>query len=215
MKKLLPLLMLLLGATLLLASCKKGPPEVPATTKARETTKALPATRPVLPPEEPTAETTGPPTTTMEATGEPMTDDNTPRMEVATPAEIRAEERRVGSLLSSLDTGKIDKIVLEQTRPTAAGAQRFTYESTSKEAIAAWVDVFDAMELSGAQFEFLSGGNLAVFAYADGKKAELGCIEGSYLTNGRLKTMCRIDNYDALYGDIKSAAALVSGDVII
>jgi len=215
MKKLMPLLLLLLGATLLLASCKKDPPEestTTSTTTAATTTFTQPATA-----EEPTTEeaTEPPATTTTKATDEPMTDDGAPRREVATPAEIRAEERRVNGLLSSLDTGRIDKIVLEQTRPTAGGAERFTYESTSKEAIAAWVDVFDAMELSGAQFEFLSGGNLAVFAYVDGKKVELGCMEGSYLTNGRLKTMCRIDNYDELYGEIKSAAAMVSNDIVV
>jgi len=44
---------------------------------------------------------------------------------------------------------------------------------------------------------------------------ELGCIEGNHLTNGQLKTMCRIDNYDALYGDIQKAAALVNREVVI
>jgi hypothetical protein len=217
MKKLLPLLMLLLGVALLLASCKDDPPPEPTTARAwAATTTALPTTEPTLPPEETTAEAP-PTTTTTKATDEPMTttDDGTPRRELATPAEIRAEERRASSVLSSLKAGEIDKIVLEQTRPTAGGAERFTYESASPEAVAAWVNVFDAMELSGAQFEFLSGGNLAVYAVAGGSKVELGCLEGGYLTNGRLKTMCRIDNYDALYGDIKSAAALVSNDVVV
>ena len=213
MKKLLPLLILPLCAALLLASCKKDPPPAPATTTARETT-ALPASTTQEPAT--TEEATElPATTTMKETEEPMANDETPRREVATPADIRAEERRANRVLASLNAGEIDKIVLEQTRPTAGGAERFMYESTSPEVIAAWVELFDAMELSGAQFEFLSGGNLAVCAYAGTEKIALGCIEGSYLTNGRLKTMCRIDNYDALYGDIKRAAAMVSGDLVI
>lgn len=216
MKKLLPLFIIFLGAALLLASCKKDPPLEPTT--ARTTTAATTAfTQPATTEEPTTEEPTEPPaTTTMKATDEPMTElDDTPRKEVASPAEIQAEEKRVSGVLSSLDAGKIEKIVLEQTRPTAAGAERFTYESASREAITAWVDLFDAMELSGAQFEFLSGGNLAVFAVVGGEKVELGCIEGNYLTNGKLKTMCKIDNYDALYGDIQSAAAMVSGDVVV
>ena len=214
MKKLLPLLIIFLGAALLLASCKDDPPEP---TTVRTTTAATTAfTQPATTEEPTTEEATEPPTATMKATDEPMTHiDDTPRKEVASPAEIQAEEKRAGSVLSSLDADKIEKIVLEQTRPTAGGAERFTYESTSREAITAWVDIFGAMELSGAQFEFLSGGNLAVFAYVGGEKVELGCIEGNYLTNGRLKTMCKIDNYDALYGDIRSAAAMVSGDVVV
>jgi len=218
MKKLLPLLLLLLGAALLLASCKKDPPPEAPTTARTATAATTTATRSATTEEPTTEEATEPPTTTTtKATDAPMTatNDGTPRKEIATPADIRAEERRASSVLSSLDGDKIEKIVLEQTRPTAAGAERFVYESASREAIAAWVDLFGAMELSGAQFEFLSGGNLAVFAYVGGEKVELGCIEGNYLTNGKLKTMCRIDNYDALYGDIRSAADMVSGDIVV
>jgi len=214
MKKLLPLLILLLCAALLLASCKKKPPEEPTTT-APETSAYTPPTE--LTTEATTAQETEPPATTrMETTGEPMSyDEDAPRREQATPSEIRAEEKRVQNALNTLKAGRIDKIVLVQTRPTAAGAERVTYESTSPEVIAAWTDIFGAMELSGAQFEFLSGGNLSVYAYTGDEVIELGCLEGNYLTNGALKTMCRIDNYADLYEDIRGAAALVSGDIMI
>ncbi|MCL2494571.1 MAG: hypothetical protein FWE98_02795 [Oscillospiraceae bacterium] len=214
MKKLIPILLLLLCAALLLASCKKDPPVVTTTAATTTAREAATVTQPETT-EETTMEETEPIVTAPAvATEEPATGDM-PRVEQASPAEIRAEERRALNLLSSLDTDKIEKIVLEQTRPTVGGAQRFTYESESKEAIEAWAAVFGAMELSGEQFEFLSGGNLAVYAYIGGERVELGCIEGSYLTNGRLKTMCKIDNYDALYGDIQSAAALVNGDILV
>jgi len=214
MKKLLALL-LLLSLALLLGGCPAPPPQPPVTTTQEETapeTTAAELTMEETTTEEASEETAA----TTEATeGEPVINQNDiPQREQATPAEIGAEERRVKNLLASLDTGRIDKIVLVQTRPTADGARRFTYESTSKDAIKAWVDIFGAMRLSGAQFEFLSGGNLAVYVYSGGKRTEQGCLEGAYLTNGKLKTMCRIDNYSALYDDIKSAAAMVSGELI-
>ena len=135
--------------------------------------------------------------------------------ETATPAEIKSEEQRVEAAISSMDADKISKLVIEQILPTQEGSQISTYESNSQEAIEAWVNLFQRMEIVGVEFEYLTGGNMVVYIVDEQGETRLGCLEGSYLTNGKLKTMCRITNYSDLYPDIQKAAHMVSELIVV
>jgi len=123
----------------------------------------------------------------------------------ATPGEIQAEEERVKTLIASLDAEKITKITIEQYTPNG----RFVYGSKAKKAIAAWVDLFQRMEITGVAFEYAGGSNAVVYMHDERGKVRIGNLEGSRITNGGVETMCRIDNYVELYPDIESALDMV------
>jgi hypothetical protein len=125
----------------------------------------------------------------------------------ATPGEIQAEEQRMKALITSLDADKITKITIEQMTPNGMVIQ----ESSAKEAVQAWVNLFQRMELTGVAFEYGAGGNGTVYIHDERGKVRIGCLEGGCITNGGVETMCRIDNYAELSPEIESALQMVIG----
>ena len=123
----------------------------------------------------------------------------------ATPGEIQAEEDRVKALIASLDADKITKITIEQMTPNGM----IVKESSSKEAIKAWVDLYKRMEITGVEFDYLSGGFGTVYIHDDRGKISMGYLAGEYITNESLITMVRIDNRAELYPDLERAIEML------
>jgi len=129
-----------------------------------------------------------------------------PEIVQASLADKTAEEQRVKQLFLSLEAAQIDKIVFEQVTPSDHGI----YESDSKNVIAAWVNLLNAMDISGEQFDFIFGVGVSIAVYIGKEKIALGCFIGDYITSAGTKTMCKISNYAELHDEMVRAKAMVS-----
>jgi len=123
----------------------------------------------------------------------------------ATPAEIQAEEDRVKALIASLDAQKITKVTIEQINPNG----RVVSESSSKDVIVAWVDLFKRMEITGVEFEYLTGSFGTIYINDERGKVRIGNLTGGYLTNEGTVTMVRIDNSVELNSEMEKAVGMV------
>jgi len=140
-----------------------------------------------------------------------------PSREIATDFDLLEEEERLNALFASLNESiMVEKIVLRQSRRTPGGVREIVFfESMTSEAIEAWINVFQAMELSVEQFEEIDGiPGLGVYIVENGQKLPLGTIAWSHFNYG-MRTMTVILNFEDLLDDIRHATALVSPDISI
>jgi|GEM_PF-3292263 len=136
--------------------------------------------------------------------------------QIATASDKYEEEARLNALFSSLNESIIvERIIIQQIQRGLDGRSvRVGFQSTDDAAIGAWVNVFQAMELSAEQYVPFLGRGFMVFIVTNGQRISLGHIIGPFIHND-MTTMTRIVNFDDLLEDIRHAAALVSPDIII
>jgi len=206
---------ILIGVIILISACSRRTNIDSMTDGTGFTSNAVPPTASTSVQEISTVSTNVPVTTKMrtsEVIQQTNTDEGSPLIQIATPNEIKAEEQRLKSLMSSLDVEKISKIEIEvgiHTRKN--GFQLVAYESDSQETIQTWVDLFQRMEISADQDEIIMGGGMNINVYDKNGKTRIGSfVGGCYIKNSSRKTMCLIDNYDELYPEIQKAVQMVN-----
>lgn len=137
------------------------------------------------------------------------------RRQIATAADKYEEEKRLNALFASLNESiTIERILVQQVQRTSGGGRLAVFQSADSEVIEAWVNVFQAMELSTEQYEYIDSRGLMVYIVANRQVIPLGNILVPFIHNG-MTTMTRIVNFEDLRDDIRHAAALISPDIVV